>query len=169
MTEQEIIDALVEKFPDLEGLVSSPMEKRVFTGFLSTERFEEVIQFVRYNLNFFRGHHVVGTDEGDDLGFTYILSGDDNILLVLREKVPKLNPEIKSQTKLYPSMLLHELELKDLFGANVRGLRSNRNYPLPDGWPEGQYPMRKEWNPDYFNKETMQYEPPESRNGGSAE
>ena len=164
MTEQEIIDILVKSFPFLEGQISSPMKMRVFTGFLTPEQFGEVIQFVRYNLNFTRGHHVIGTDEGDDLGFSYILSGEDNILLVLREKAPKANPEIRSQTKLYPSMLLHELELKDLFGADVKGLSSNRNYPLPDGWPEGQYPMRKEWNPDYFNKDTMRYEPPEAKN-----
>ena len=163
MTEQEIIDVLVGKFAFLIGKVNSPLKMRVFTEFLTPEQFEQVIGFVRYDMNFTKGHHVIGTDEGDNLGFTYILSGEDNILLALRETAPKANPVINTQTKLYPSMLMHELELIDLFGADVRGIKSDRRYPLPDEWPKGQYPMRKEWKPEYFNKETLRYEPPEEK------
>ena len=49
---------------------------------------------------------------------------------------------------------------QQITGINVSGLPDGPSYPLPDCWPEGQYPLRKEWNPAYFNKQTMAYEPP---------
>ena len=76
------------------------------------------------------------------------------------------DPRVRSQYALYPSLLMHERELVDLFGADMRELPPGPSYPLPDGWPKGQYPLRKEWNPAYFNKDTMRYEPPEG--GGEA-
>lgn len=63
-------------------------------------------------------------------------------------------------TDLFPALALHERELVNLFGAVVEGLPGDSSFPLPDGWPEGSYPMRKDWNPQYFDQETMTYNPP---------
>ena len=60
-----------------------------------------------------------------------------------------------------PSIVLHEREIVDLFGVEVEGLPDGPHYPLPDGWPEGNYPMRKDWDPKKFNKDTMKYEQPQ--------
>lgn len=160
MTEQEIVTALCEKFDFLKNNISVQREKRVFTKFLNKEEFEQVIHYAHDEMNFFRAHHVVGTDEGDDLGFIYLLSNENYIILALKEKAPKSNPKIHTMTGIYPSLLLHERELVDLFGAVIEDMPEGLSYPLPDGWPKGSYPMRKEWNPDYFNKETMTYNPP---------
>ena len=69
-------------------------------------------------------------------------------------------PQVRSMGELYPSLMLHEREMVDLFGVQVSGLPEGPRYPLPDCWPEGEYPLRKEWNPAYFNKQTVTYEPP---------
>ena len=160
MTEQELIERLTQAFPFLQGKVTSPAPQRVFTDFLPPEEFMQIIPFVHDALDFYRALHVVGTDEGDDIGFSYLFSGIDQIILVVREKAPKALPAVTSICDLYPGMLMHELEMVDLFGAQISNLPDSPSYPLPDGWPVGQYPMRKEWNPAYFNKQTMQYEPP---------
>lgn len=161
--EEEIAKELCNKFPFLHDRIYVQKEKRVFTKELSKEEFEQIIAFVHDEMNFYRSHHVIGTDEGENLGFLYIVSNDDNILLILREIAPKSNPVINSICKLYPSIVLHERELVDLFGAVVKGLPEGPSYPLPDDWPKGNYPMRKEWNPKYLNKDTMTYEPPEEK------
>ena len=44
------------------------------------------------------------------------------------------------------------------------GLVGGPTYPLPDNWPAGNYPMRKEWNPAYFDNKTMTYNPPAPKN-----
>jgi len=159
--EEEIISSLCEKFPFLTDRIYLQKDKRIFTKALSPEEFQQVLTYVRYELQFIRATHVVGTDDGEALGLLYILSDNENILLILRESVPKANPVVKSVVEQYPSIMLHERELVDLFGVVVEGLPEGLHYPLPDGWPEGSYPMRKEWDPKYFNKGTMTYHKPQ--------
>lgn len=159
-TEQSIVDELCEEFVFLENIISVQRKKRIFTKPIAKNEFEQIIKYVHDEMGFTTAHHVIGVDDGSDLGFVYVLSNEDGIILALKEKAPKSNPVINSMSELFPSLLLHERELVDLFGAIVENLPDGPSYPLPDGWPKGNYPMRKEWNPKYFNKTTMTYNPP---------
>ena len=158
MNIEQVVKALNARFPGIAA--HSPREYRIWSEFVEPKLFEEALRFARGELHFHKGKHIVGTDEGEYIGLSYIISNEEDILLVLRERVPKTHPVVHSQGELYPSMILHEREMVDLFGVQVHGLPEGPSYPLPDCWPEGQYPLRKEWNPAYFNKETMAYEPP---------
>lgn len=166
-TEQEIVEKLVSKFEFLNDKVNVQRKKRIFTKPLAREEFEQVFHYLHDKLGFYKANHVVGTDDGDDLGFIYLLSNEDGIIFALKEKAPKSDPRIDSMTGVFPSLDLHERELVDLFGAAVRGLPEGPSYPLPDGWPKGNYPMRKDWNPKYLDKNTMTYNPPaDAASGG---
>ena len=169
-TENEIVEKLCGEFGFLQDKIYVQRQKRIFTGFLAKEEFEQVLHYAHDELGFYRASHVVGTDEGGDLGFIYLLSNEDGIILALKEKAPKSDPVINSMTDIYPSLELHERELVDLFGAVVEGLPEGPSYPLPDGWPKGSYPMRKDWDPKNFDKNTMTYNPPADgaeKEGGS--
>ena len=158
MNTEETILALNKRFPALEAASARPL--RVFTAFAEPKEFEEALKYAFSKLDYHKGKHIVGTDEGENIGLSYILSNDENVLLVLRERVQKSAPRVRSMGELFPSLMLHEREMVDLFGVQVSGLPEGPSYPLPDGWPAGEYPLRKEWNPAYFNKQTMKYEPP---------
>ena len=45
----------------------------------------------------------------------------------------------------FPAAEIYERELIDLLGAKVAGLPEGKRYPLPDDWPAGEYPLRKDW------------------------
>jgi Ni,Fe-hydrogenase III component G len=77
----------------------------------------------------------------------------------LKQSAPKILPVIRTVTDVFPAALWHERELVDLFGAVIVDLPPGPTYPLPDGWPEGNYPLRKEWKVEYFDKNTMTYNP----------
>jgi membrane-bound hydrogenase subunit beta len=158
MNVEETVLALNRRFPALEAASGRPL--RIYSAFAEPKVFEQALRFVNTELGYHKGKHIVGTDEGEQIGISYILSNDENVLLVLRERVPKSAPQVHSMGELYPSLMLHERELVDLFGVQVSGLPEGPHYPLPDCWPEGEYPLRKEWNPAYFNKKTATYEPP---------
>lgn len=158
MNVEETILRLNKHFPALEAVSLRPL--RVYTAFADPKAFEEALRYAYEKLDYHKGKHIIGTDEGENIGLSYILSNDENVLLVLRERVPKSAPHVRSMGELYPSLMLHEREMVDLFGVQVSGLPEGPRYPLPDCWPEGEYPLRKEWNPDYFNKQTATYEPP---------
>ena len=168
--EQAIVDGLCKKFSFLQDKIYVQRQKHIFTKPLVKDEFEQVLHYVHDEMGFCRAHHVVGTDDGDDLGFIYLLSNEDYIVLALKEKAPKSDPKINTMTDVFPSLLLHERELMDLFGADIEGLPKGPSYPLPDNWPKGNYPMRKEWNTEYFDKTTMTYNPPtdgEDKEGGN--
>ena len=42
----------------------------------------------------------------------------------------------------------YERELEGLLGIRWR---AHRQYPLPDNWPAGVYPLRKSWKPGQPN------------------
>lgn len=158
--EEKIIDDILIKFPFLENKLLNPCPGRIVSPPLMRGHFEQVFPFAAREAGFDRFHLVIGVDDGEDLGFIYVLSNRENIMLLLKQKVPKDSPQISSVTDIFYNALWHERELVDLFGAVVEGLPEGPSYPLPDGWPEGNYPLRKEWKVEYFDRENMTYNPP---------
>ncbi|MDO4732696.1 MAG: NADH-quinone oxidoreductase subunit C [Bacillota bacterium] len=158
--EEKIVAKILERFPVLEGHVSIQRNQRVVVDYLVRRDFEKVLDFLAQSAGFTTFHLVIGVDNGDNLGFIYVLSNEENVLIFVKQKAPKARPNIKSICSIFPNALWHERELVDLFGAVVEELPPGPRYPLPDLWPAGNYPMRKEWNPAYLDKKTMTYRPP---------
>lgn len=172
--EEKVVKTIVERFPSLEEHIKVQRRQRIIIDSLVRKNFEQVFAFLTQKAGFTTFHLIIGVDDGDDLGFVYILSNADNIILMLKQSAPKSNPVIESVCDTFPNALWHERELVDLFGAVVENLPPGPTYPLPDGWPAGNYPLRKEWKVEYFDRETMTYNPPQedaneeqSTNGGS--
>ena len=86
--ENEIIGQFVERFPFLNGRMTTPRRLRIFTANLSRAEFNEVVAFARNEAGFTKMHHVVGTDEGADLGFLYVMEDGGGVILALREVAP---------------------------------------------------------------------------------
>ena len=174
--EDKVVETIIERFPSLEEHCKIQRKQRIIVDALTRKNFEQVFAFLTQEAGFTTFHLIIGVDDGDDLGFVYVLSNADNIILLLKQSVPKANPVIKSVCSTFPNALWHERELVDLFGAVVEELPPGPTYPLPDGWPAGNYPLRKEWKVEYFDQSTMTYNPPQeeektdeeqSANGGN--
>jgi Ni,Fe-hydrogenase III component G len=65
-------------------------------------------------------------------------------IITLRARVPRENPEVPSLTGVIPGADAFERELREMFGIAVSGLRHPGYLYLPDEWPEGVYPQRKD-------------------------
>jgi membrane-bound hydrogenase subunit beta len=144
--EEGIAKALVEAFPFLEGHVAVQRERRIWVE-VELPRFREVFDRAAGNLGFCIFCLITGLDEGERLGFIYHLADESGAMLNIHTWAPKADPRIATVTGRFPSAHISERELVDLFGAIVEGLPPGKRYPLPDGWPEGQYPLRKDWKP----------------------
>ncbi|MDO4581041.1 MAG: NADH-quinone oxidoreductase subunit C [Bacillota bacterium] len=165
--ERAAIAPFFEPFPILEGKLKIQRQQRIFCDPLPRKQFEQVFAFAHQQAGFTTFHIVIGVDGGDDLIFVYILSNADKIVLLLKQSVPKSKPVISSVCGVFPNALWHERELVDLFGAVVEDLPPGPSYPLPDGWPAGNYPLRKEWKVEYFDKVNMTYDPPQREEGAN--
>ena len=88
---------------------------------------------------------ITGLDLGANLGVLYHVRSS-NPLLTLKTEVPKDNPKIQTITDIIPGATFHELEVTDLFGVNFEGNPLKGHFVLPDNWPKGVYPLRKDVN-----------------------
>lgn len=88
---------------------------------------------------------ITGLDLNDRFEVMYHLYNNDGVLLSLKVFISRENPVVPTVTDIFPGVFMYERELIDLFGIMVEGIPHNRRYPLPEDWPEGEYPLRKDW------------------------
>jgi len=65
--------------------------------------------------------------------------------LNLKIALQKNELEVPTITDLFPGAVLYERDLMEMLGVKVEGHPDPRKLFLPDDWPEGEYPLRKEW------------------------
>jgi Ni,Fe-hydrogenase III component G len=65
-------------------------------------------------------------------------------VVTLRVRVPRDKPMVPSLAALMPSASLYERELSEMLGVTVSGSPNTDRLYLPDDWPAGVYPLRKD-------------------------
>ncbi len=87
---------------------------------------------------------ITAVDAGSEIVVIYHIVNKE-ALLSLRVRVSEEDPVLPTIVDLIPGAALYEREVHDLFGINFEGNSDLSPILLPDGWPEGVYPLRKEW------------------------
>ena len=148
MAEEKAIQAeLAGKFPFLEARIRIPRARRMFAE-APSEQAGEVLGHLADRMQFTILCTITGLDLGATLGVIYHLARPSGIVLSLATAVPKEKPVLQSVTARFPAAAAYERELADLLGFQVQGVPEGPRYPLPDNWPAGQYPLRKDWTPE---------------------
>jgi membrane-bound hydrogenase subunit beta len=143
--EDNIKQKLVEKFGIPGDKIVVQRARRILAD-IPLANFAEVFDYSIKTLKFSILVTITGLDEGASLGFIYHLARENNdIMLNLHTSAPKDKPVIKTVVPYFPAADAYERELVDLLGAQVAGLSEGNRYPLPDDWPAGEYPLRKDW------------------------
>ena len=148
--ETALLNQLTERFPELHGEVTRA--RRIFVD-VPLAGFPEIVRFCKDELQFPHLCTITGLDAGDAFEFIYHIANDEGIVLNLKLKTPRENTLIPSVMPVYQGSEFYELELEGLLGICVEGLPNDRQYPLPDNWPKGQYPLRKDWKPEPVRRE----------------
>ncbi|MCD6301735.1 MAG: NADH-quinone oxidoreductase subunit C [Staphylothermus sp.] len=110
------------------------------------ERLREVSRFVHDILDsYFRTMAAVDERPINNTFAAYYVFGKDEMGLniIIETHTDPLDPEIPSISDLVPAADWYELEAWDLLGIKFTGRRLYR-FILPDEWPEGLYPLRKD-------------------------
>ena len=114
-------------------------------------QFRRVLEHIVKDMEFLHLCTITGLDEGESLAFIYHLAHANGTVLNLKTRVPKAAPVLQTITDIFPDGTSYERELVDLLGAQVKGLPEGKRYPLPDNWPAGQYPLRKDWKAEMLD------------------
>ena len=135
---------LTARFPVLAGHIRVARARRVFAE-VEYEQFPTLFEYLVRESGFSILCMITGLDLGERLGLIYHLARESGVTLNLQTSVPKSNPVVQTVTSYFPAADCYEREVIDLLGIEVQGLPPGSRYPLPDSWPAGQFPLRKDW------------------------
>jgi membrane-bound hydrogenase subunit beta len=145
-SEQQIVSDLTQAFPFLQDKFRIARARRIFVN-VPPEKFADVFKHIYERAGFTILCTITGLDLGDKLGALYHFAQESGTVLNIQVDVPKDAPILQTVSRTFPAADAYERELVDLFGIQVQGLPPGHRYPLPDGWPTDQHPLRKDWRP----------------------
>jgi membrane-bound hydrogenase subunit beta len=92
---------------------------------------------------------ISGVDVGAEIELLYSFSlyygvKHGEYMVTLKVKVPKSDPRVPTISDLLPSAVFTEREKQEMLGIEVVGIPDSRRLFLPDDFPEGVYPWRKD-------------------------
>lgn len=144
---KKFLRGLTEQFPDILG----KLQEHIPGQLIAVLPREELPKVTKYAVNQLGARFVitVATDQRDktgDFGISYILAFDEEKqLLVLHSNLPADDPRIESVTPDVPAANWAEREAYDLVGIVPEGHPDPRRLVLPDDFPAGIHPLRKEY------------------------
>jgi len=151
MNQQELIEKIKNELGEKIVEIKSPSARRIFLT-TSTENLVDVIKKLKDCFSFQHLSTISGVDNLKEFEILYHLA--NNIAsLTVRVSISRENPVVPTICSVIPGAILYEREIQDLLGIKVDGIPDPRRLVLPDDWPEGNYPLRKDWK----------YQPPEEK------
>jgi formate hydrogenlyase subunit 5 len=87
---------------------------------------------------------ITGIDLGATLGVFYHIRTSKGGVITIKTEVPREEPRINTISDLIPGAAFHEMEVADLLGVVFEGHPSPGRLVLPDNWPDGVFPLRKD-------------------------
>jgi Ni,Fe-hydrogenase III large subunit/Ni,Fe-hydrogenase III component G len=150
MAAREKLQLLKEKFGPAIQQADLPNDNRLIV-YVDPAALKSVCGFVFRDLD---ARYVisVGSDDrqysGKFLVFHQFAFDRDHVLASVVARLPGDSPKVDSISDIVPGANWAERELRDLFGIEPVGHPYPKRLVLPDGWPEGHHPLRKDvpWN-----------------------
>jgi Ni,Fe-hydrogenase III large subunit/Ni,Fe-hydrogenase III component G len=169
MIAREKLHLLKAKFGDKIRRADMPAENRLYV-FVEPSAIREISGYIFCELD---ARYVISIG-ADDRPFSgqFLVVHDfafdrDHLLCSVLAYLPAEHPQVDSISEAVPAASWAEREIRDLVGIEPVGHRYLKRLVLPDGWPEGVHPLRKDvpWNqvPEGFD-DTREFtfdEPPE--------
>jgi len=130
---------LKEAFPNSTVTIGT---KGRFWVTLTPNELVDAVGVLREKFSIIQLAVIAGEDLRDAFQANYVFTGHQ--VVVLQVRINHENPEVPSLAKIIPGAMVYERELKDLFGINPVGHPDLRRQAVPEDWPEGVYPLRKD-------------------------
>ena len=144
MTREEVLNNLNEKFGSDIVEVFDKSPKRVYIEIKPGS----IVNVAKYIFNDLGARFGIasGVDARYHMDILYhFIFEEINLLVSLRVKLDKNKLEIESLAPHIEATNWIEREMHELLGINFIGHPELKRLLLPDGWPEGVYPLRRDY------------------------
>jgi membrane-bound hydrogenase subunit beta len=143
MSDTTIVESLKADLEAKALEITNPDRRRIFLKVAPAE-LVPAVTLLRDKYDCAHLSTISGVDKGEAFEMVYhFASPVANINL--RFEVPRAEPRFASICAVIPGAVLYERELQEMFGVTVEGIPDGRRLNLPDDWPDGQFPLRKDW------------------------
>jgi formate hydrogenlyase subunit 5 len=88
---------------------------------------------------------------GNEIELNYHMACGGTV--TLKNRVSREKPVTQTITDILPGANLYEREVFDLLGVTFDGHPNLERLMLPENWPKGEYPLRRDWKP-HANQES---------------
>jgi membrane-bound hydrogenase subunit beta len=123
--------------------IKSPRKRRVFVR-VEKSSFREALKQLIDELKIMHLSTITGIDLGQEIELLYHVSYKGSTEVTIGFKMPKDNPVAHTITDLIPGAVLYEREVHEVLGVDFEGHPNLQPLILPEKWPHGVYPLRKE-------------------------
>jgi Ni,Fe-hydrogenase III component G len=130
---------LKEAFPESTVTIGS---KGRFWVSMTPEGLIPAVHLLRERFSIIQLAVIVPEDMRDAFLGNYIFTGEH--VVVLQVRISREKPEVPSLATIIPGSIVYEREMMDLFGIIPVGNPDLRRQAVPEDWPEGVYPLRKD-------------------------
>ena len=150
MSREELLQTLRERFPDAITGVYEKSPKRVYIQIKS----DAIVSIAEYLFKEIKARFNIasGVDGRNQMEILYHFTVEDiDLIISLRVTLPKTKLEIDSLTPVFTAAHWIEREIHELLGINFVGHPQLTRLLLPEDWPDGVHPLRKdyqEWDPN---------------------
>lgn len=149
MTRDEILQQLGDRFSRDIKSVYEKSAKRVYFE-IPAAALVPMAQFIFKDLRA-RFNIASAVDGREQMEILYHFTAEEaDLVLSLRITLPKEKLEVDSLTPVFTAAHWIEREIHELFGIHFKGHPKLERLLLPEDWPEGVHPLRKdykEWDP----------------------
>jgi len=119
-------------------------KRRIYID-IDTDNLKEFSEYLFKNLN---SRFIIASGVDTPGGVIEILYHFDFFqlpqVISLRIKVDKSNPEVESLAEIIKGTEWIEREIAELLGVKFKGHPNMQHLILPNDWPEGNYPLRRD-------------------------
>jgi len=150
MDARERLNQLKEKFGPAILRSDFPNDSRLYV-YVEAQSLKAICRYIFRDLDA-RYIISIGADDrpysGDFMVFHDFAFDKDKIILSIITQIPADNPKVDSISDIIPGANWAEREIMDMFGIVPVGHPYPKRLVLPDGWPDGLHPLRKDmdWN-----------------------
>ncbi|MBA7607513.1 Hydrogenase-4 component G [subsurface metagenome] len=152
----DVIDDLKTALKDKIIDIRKPRDNRLYIR-VSLKDVKDVVEYLFFDYKC-KFSTATGIDMREGIEIIYHLAREDkNMFISVKTLLPYPNPSMESIGKRIHALNWIEREIHEMFGVEFRGHPDMRRLLLADSFPEGKYPLRKDFKHSDIKDEDYDY------------